>query len=204
MLLTELEPLARPYVKDCPKTLVHAEMRRAAREFCEQSHAWLETRYMGFGPGIREAAIGLDDGQSVVGIVSVTKQGETDPLDYTNYPDSLSKSAGDARAWSGRQSGRVTIGPIPTITTVFIIEVAVKPSLSGTEINDAVADAWGEGIADGAAYNLLMMEDSAWYSPDRAAFHKARFEKAITSARLKKSVGFKSQGSTRATGGNFI
>jgi hypothetical protein len=203
-LLNALEPLARPYIKNCPKALVLNEMRRAAREFCEKSQAWRSVAYIGFGATVATAAISLPAGQTLVGVVKMTKQGATKPLDYTQDPDSLSAVPGEPSAWSSKNIGTVQVGRVPTETLIYVTEIAVKPSLDGTELPDDVAEAWGEGIADGAVYNLLMMEGTEWYNPDRASFHKGRFDNKVTDARIKKATGFKSIGSSRATGQKFI
>ena len=203
-LLTAMEPLARPYIKDCPRVLVHAEMLRAAREFCEKTHAWRESRYVGFGANLNESTINAGEGNAFVATISARKKGETTKFGYVTNPDDMSLATGVPSLWSSKTISKLMISPVPIEQIILQVEIALKPALTGTEIPDEIAETWGEGIADGAVYNLLMMEDTEWYNPDRASFHKNRFDNLITDARIKKSTGFRSGGSTRASGHKFI
>ena len=200
--ISDLESLARPYIRDCPKLLVARELLRAARKFCQESQVWQETYHIGFAAGLSEGQINMKDGQAMQAIIDVRKMGGTESLIKTPSPRFLQTASGEPRAYAATTS-RLYIGPLPTDTYIAEALIAVKPSLSATTLPDDFLEDWGEAVAHGAVESLLNMPDTDWYDPKASMGHGNQFRNGITDARVRMSQGF-SNASPRASGGRFI
>jgi len=200
--ISDLEPLARPYIQDCPKLLVTRELLRAARTFFAKSQVWRETIHVGVGGGLNSGQINIEDGQAMIAIADVRKMGDTKSL--LKMPDkrNLPTCTGEPGVYTAT-TDTLYIGPIPTETYIAEVEVIVKPSLTATTLPDVTLEDWGEQIACGAVESLLNMPDAAWFNPQGSIGHGNRFRAGITEARIRVAQGF-SNASPRASGGKFI
>ena len=197
-----LEPLARPYIRDCPKILVTRELLRAARIFFQETHVWREVVHVGIVGGLNNGQINVEDGQALIAIIDVRKMGETKSLLKTPDKINLPSYTGEPGVYTATTS-TLYIGPIPEETYIAEVEIAVKPSLAATALPDVTLEDWGEQIACGAVESLLNMPDTAWYDPRGSVGHGNRFRTGINDARIRVMQGF-SNASPRASGGKFI
>ncbi len=201
--LSTLVELARPYVGDCPAVLIKREMLRFARKFCQKTHAWQESVYVGFGANQPDSSIGASKGNSVLSIIKVTKKDDTKELGVAPNPNLLPLTSGEPSVYSSSAPGKISIGPLPTATYIALVKVSVQPSLTGTTISEQIAESWGEEIAEGAVSSLMLMKDAKWYDPKQSSVHLNNFNGAVADARIRSATGY-SNTSQRARGGRFI
>jgi hypothetical protein len=200
--ISDLEPLARPYIQDCPKLLVTRELLRAARTFFAESQVWREIVFVGIGGGLNSGQLNIEDGQAMIAIADVRKMGDTKSLLKTPDKRNLPTYTGEPGVYTATTDA-LYIGPIPAETYIAEVEVIVKPSLNATTLPDVTLEDWGEQIACGAVESLLNMPDTTWFNPQASIGHGNRFRTGITEARIRVSQGF-SNASPRASGGKFI
>lgn len=190
--LDELLPIALPQANGCPAFMVTQMMRLAAVEFCERTRCWrhivtftaegpITTPIIPLTSAIWEIERAYADGRELVAVqhTDITRDSVTD-----GNPDYISQ----INPWS------LVIHPFPETGTVSMsVSLFLKPRSDGLVGLDAVnplrdemcvVPEWmmqqhGERLVDGALSRVLMMEGKPWYSPQRAAYHRAMFDKAL-------------------------
>lgn len=204
--LTLLHDLVRIDVPGCPDPLITNALRRSAEEFYARSlikrveldavttvsataeyaltlptgyvlakalHVWLDD--------LEITPIGMDDRD---GICS-TWRDETDEPDYFYLPD----------------PEHIGLFKTPDGAYTVVVEAALQPSYTATDIDDWVYQQFREGLAHGAKARLMEQPGKSW-SSEAAVYHNDMFEQAIDKAMDKANRGFaRSPKRTRAVFG---
>lgn len=156
-------------VPEAPRMTISDQVKRAARELCTDADAWVQTGY---------AVVGATTDYPQV----IANEGE--PLRVISLTD------GDrpVKASQYRQTSPKTIEffRVPE-NDLLTGEVACRPA-PGDEPPAELLERWGEQIADGARWRLLLMPQP-WRDPQLAAYYEQSFRSAKTDAKRLSRLG---------------
>lgn len=190
--LDGLLPIARPNANGCPSFLISQAARLAAVEFCEVTRCWRHLMSFDAAAPVLDQIIPLE--AVIWEIERASANGhELTAVQHTDVArDGV--TAGLPRYISQVNPWGIVVHPFPEAGPVPLeLSVFLKPrsdTLVGINNDNPMLDAlnvvpeWmmqqhGEKLADGALSRVLMMEGERWYSPERAAYHRALFDKAL-------------------------
>jgi hypothetical protein len=179
-----------PLVPGCPDVMALTYYKRALREFCEQTYAYqIDLDPIQIEGGIAQYDLDVDTGFEVTTIISAFIGYERiAPLaphqvrpTWASYPSRYVQ-------WDGTT---VTLYPTPVEDGVdpLALRVALTPLLSATDMDDGFADEYGEDIANGAAYRLMVMPKQPFTDLTGSLAYKAAFGRAISDARIEFNRG---------------
>lgn len=115
-------------------------------------------------------------------------------------PDMVKEAATYNRLFSSYQSApstpshylqkderTISVWPVPDkkYTNGLTLRVALKPTRTGSTIEDVVFQDYAEVIASGALYRLMASPGKAYTNPDLAVVHKSLFEQGVNTARAR-------------------
>lgn len=173
-------PLVLVHVPAAPDPLVEQALRLATRELCERARPWrawlacVET-----APGSGVYTITLPTDSQALRLEAVTVDGR--PLEVVPF----TWHERDWEAYPTQQQNGVTTDDLATmtvtgqsITGTVKAWVSLMPTLEAATAPDFLASRYREGIAAGAARNLLLTRGAPWYDPNAAVVPAAAFETA--------------------------
>lgn len=90
-----------------------------------------------------------------------------------------------------RNDTSFSLYPVPEVSEVAAVTVhaAMKPTRTATHFADILYNEWVEAIADGALYRLHASPSKPYTDMNAAAFRRARFERAVSDARIQVNSG---------------
>lgn len=191
--LSGLLPIVRPNANGCPDFLLSQAARLAAVEFCERTRCWRHIAKFDATTATEEHIIPLE--AVIWEIERASANGhELTAVQHTQVDRDKSIN-GQPRYISQVNPWGVLLHPFPEAGPVQVeMSVFLKPrsdTLIGLDGDDPLADTlnvvpeWmmqqhAEKLADGALSRVLMMEGEVWYNPERAAYHRALFDRGLT------------------------
>lgn len=190
--LDGLLPLAQPQANGCPAFIITQAARQAAVEFCERTRCWRhKMAFDAAGPLVPD----LIPLEAVIWeIEAASANGQ--PLSAVQHTDVAADgiTVGTPRYISQTNPWGVVIHPFPETGPVQIeMSVFLKPRsdhIVGLDPENPLLDSlnvvpeWmmqqhAERLVDGALSRVLMLEGEPWYSPQRAAYHREKFDAAL-------------------------
>jgi hypothetical protein len=207
-LFTDLLPHVVPECSGVPEPVAIHAIRNAARLFCDKSTAWrselLLSSVTSQGANVGEYALTTPAGSMLVSVLPTL---QVDGLDVCYKPlKTLNEESINWRTHIGRpyyfylvSSAVIRLTPFPTTVGVNNIRVylVLKPTLSGTTLDDYVFNDWGESIATIAKSQLMSMPNVEWFNPQLSAHYQALGDMAMTEALSKVVSGYMSGLSNR-------
>ena len=190
--LDGLLPIALPQANGCPGFWVTQMARFAAVEFCERTRCWRHLVSFDAPEAVNPHVIPVE--AAIWEIERASADGQ--PLTAVQHTDVAKDSitVGNPRYISQINPWAIVVHPFPETGPVRIdMSVFLKPRsdiVTGLDADKPLLDSlcvvpeWmmqqhGEKLADGALSRVLMMEGQPWYNPQRAAYHRALFDKAL-------------------------
>ena len=172
-------------VPDAPLMTVREQLKRMARELCQEADAWTVD-----GIVVVAAKSGYpqiltpEDGETLR--ISRLKDGDRTLSAHADYEQpTASKIVMLRKPKKDTLTGRL----------------ACRPSV-GADIPDMLLHDWADTIADGARWRLLMMPQS-WQNPELASYYQAQFRAGTTDAKRLASLGH-ARGGSRVKARRFI
>lgn len=175
---TSFYDLIAPDLPGCSFAAMDIALRQAAIAFCEQSLAWKYTH-----PDISVVAATatypfVPPTQAVVHAITYAEFDGT-AIDCktgeTNIPiDDWRNTTGTPEYVLGGAT-ELTLVPTPDVAGTLSLEVALKPSPTGTGIDDDIFNEYREAIIHGALARLMMSPKKPYSSPALAQFHDQKF-----------------------------
>ena len=206
--LEQFYPLILPAVLGCPTPVLDANLILAAREFCQKTSAlryWLDTVTADGTTNTFD-----HDLTSNQELVRVTRCLYTQDTDY-----GIMSQRDLPRDWETGDSGWLyqtlvqfdngqtyKMYPAPVAGDTFTLQIAVKPSIAATALDDDLYNKWAEALAHGTKQRLMIMPRQAWSDPTLSQYHGMEFNKALASAanedfKQRKNKGTKIHGQNR-------
>lgn len=179
-----------PLVPGCPDMTALAYYKRALREFCEETYLYqIDVDPIELQGGIATYDLDVDTGFEVATIISAfIGQWAIVPLAPHQVRPTWASIPRRYVQWDGTT---VTLYPTPSEDGVdpLVLRVALAPLLSATDMDDGFADEYGEVIAAGAAYRLMMMPKQPFTDLAGSLTYKAEFKSAIGNGRIEFNRG---------------
>lgn len=171
MEYTKLLPFVLPMVRNVPKASAVNALRDAAIEFCASTGVWQED----LDPVIILAGSTSGDMDAPTGavihrVVSVVGQ------------DGYALTTG---AYSTTRQ-TLTLIDAPKENITVNVRAVLKPSATGTKINDDIAEEFGSDIAHGAIARLKAQSGAEWFDAQGSAVSAEVFKSGV--AKAKKDI----------------
>lgn len=158
-------------VPDAPRATIRDMLSWASREFCTEADAWVtEEGPVIYGADSDYPMIVAPAGEAIR-IVSLTLNGRT-----VTQGEGFQQSSPTEVVFSQTPSQPVVNG-----------RLACRPKPGDLPANE-VLSRWGEPIADGARWRLLLLPQ-AWQNPELSSYYQRRFLAGITDARQQSRLG---------------
>lgn len=185
MTLNELVNQVVPDVPEAPLLIIRETLARMARELCTEADAWVQR------------------GEPVVVAAN------------TDYPQVVASQGEPLRIVSLTLHGRERVQgdgfqqPAPTViefdrrpeTSLLYGQLACRPA-PGDMPPEVVVSRWGEVIADGARWRLLLLPQP-WRNAELASYYQQRFLAGVANARQHSRLGH-ARGGARVKMRRFI
>lgn len=168
---SKLLPLVLPTVRNVPKAAAVNALRESAIEFCASTGVWQED----LDPVIILAGSTSGDMDAPTGavihrVVSVVGQ------------DGYALTTG---AYSTTRQ-TLTLIDAPKENITVNVRAVLKPSATGTKINDDIAEEFGSDIAHGAIARLKAQSGAEWFDAQGSAVSAEVFKSGV--AKAKKDI----------------
>lgn len=158
-------------VPDAPRATVADQIKRMARDLCDEADAWTQT-------GI---------------IVVAAKSGYPQLITAEGEPLRIVELKDNGRAMT---AGRDFVQPTPS--TVELLRTTTKDSLTGRlalrptlsdDVPDALITDWHNTLADGVLWRLFLMPQP-WRNPELASYHQRRWMSGLSDAKRRATHGY--------------
>lgn len=180
----------------CPQPLMLNAMQRAAQDFFTRSRAWhvqLDDLYV--TPKLRDIDVEHPTGARIVSMLNAEFGGNPLTVKTSRQLDDLvpewkSTAVGDPKYITQLSTELIRLAPHPETKGRLSIEAALAPTLTATSIPDELAAEYQTALEHGTSAILLAVPKKDWTDGNLAMYHSAQFEKAITDAFTRQSLGF--------------
>jgi len=170
-MLDELIDSVALEVPDAPRATMRDMLSWASREFCTEADAWVtEEGPVIYGADSDYPLIVAPTGEAIR-IVSLTMDG---------------RMVTQGEGFEQRSPTEIVFSQTPS-QAVISGRLACRPK-RGDFPADGVLSRWGEPIADGARWRLLLLPQS-WRDPELASYYQRRFLAGITDAKQQSRLG---------------
>jgi hypothetical protein len=92
---------------------------------------------------------------------------------------------GEPREYWVQADQSIRIFPTPEERTTLKVYAVLKPSRSGTGVEDWIYETWADTLVSGVVARLAMIPNKEWTDVAMATSQKATYERAITTARVR-------------------
>jgi hypothetical protein len=190
MKLETLLKYLLPLVPGCPDVTAMTYLRRAFAEFCDETLLYqLDLDPIQIEGGIAQYDLDVTTGYEVATIVSAfIGNWPIVPLAPHQVRPTWASAPRRYVQWDGET---VTLYPTPSEdgTDPLQLRVALRPTMAVTDLDDGFGDEYGEDIAHGAAYRLLMMPKQPFSDIASSLAYKAAFKSAVGNGRIEYNRG---------------
>jgi len=169
MTLDELINQVVVDVPDAPLMTISDQIKRAGRDFCTQADAWIQVGYAVAGATTDYPRVIANQGEPLRVIELFDGEKEVPASKYRQV------------------SPRVLEFSETPENDLLTGKVACRPSPHETPPAELL-ERWGETVADGARWRLLLMPQP-WRDPKLAAYYEQSFRSAITDAKRLSRLG---------------
>ena len=191
--LTDLIPLVRERVHNCPDPVIEQALRWAARDFSRETHIWTvnanftlnagssSLSYSFTSPGDTDIVawrmLLLDDGAIPITI-----------LDRPEWPRVRSDSTPKYAYFEDVNT--ITFDAEPAENISIRYEIAIMNARGSSVVNDTFMNSWGDALAAGARYKLLTQPDRYWSDLNAAQMDMSEYRQGIMNAKQHIHKGF--------------
>lgn len=205
--ISDITPLVRMFVPQCPEPAIEDAIRRAARIFCNET--WYVRRNVEFDTvdGVGEYTINDATDLEVIAIKAAQLTQSNDsiiPLQpvplgfaYPAYPTN--------QPYWYQFVPYNTMVVYPSANAAYTIRVTLiaQPTATADTLPDEIINKWDNGVAAGALAWLQNIPGQAWTNPGMAAQNERVFRSAISNAKAEVQRSYL-PGAMRARGRAFV
>lgn len=178
-------PLLSPYLPGCPDLTIKSYLGLTTADFFARTYLWrddIDAIYL--APNQIEYDLGAD--ALVEDVISVVYKGtKLDRSDIRLIPAERRDETGDPTTYWIQADNSIRVFPTPEERAKLTVTAVLKPSTTGTGVEDWIFETWATTINSGVIAQLAMINGKEWTNPDLAALHKGMYERAITNARIR-------------------
>lgn len=197
-------------IGNLPSPSVKAAVRRAAREFCDETHLWtLELARISIVADDKDYALTVPAAQygEIIFIddVKYKEDGEDDDTFITLDPISKMRENLDSDgSWQYHEADSpshyypqdddlttLVLYPIPTEASAsgLLVTVGLRPTLGALVVPDFIYNQHFTTITAGALQYLFGLKAMPWFDPNAAMAKRVEFRRAINSAKYRRLTG---------------
>lgn len=203
---------ALPELTGCPYPLIEAKVKEALQSFCEGTDA--------FNSGFRKNVLSTDptspNGQITIATPAALAEYEPSEIltlridgvsystkrrviteDLTNIDDIVGKRT---KFWYPATAASIIMYPFDPVAVQLSLQVAFKPLMTVTAIDDIFYQDWHTAIVRGAKGSLMAMAGKPWSNAQRASYCLGQFEAAKNSAIIAVYNNLDREGDRRTNG----
>jgi hypothetical protein len=180
--MTSFDALVMPWVAGVPAPMYQLQRISMIREFCLRTGALIGqlpdiTIYKGQSQYDLEGLVDLMD---VLTLKEIRFAANGTPLNESSYLMDVDRTTFTLQAaWDGAYTGEALI-PIVSFTVCRTAE----------RIEANFFDRWADGIAAGITSSILAIPKKSWTDPAAAAGFRAKFDQAVSNAKIAVSRNF--------------
>jgi hypothetical protein len=178
-------PLLSPHLSGCPNATLKEYLGIVASDFFARTYLWreqIDAIYV--SPNVTE--YDLDSDAVVEDVISVVYNEA--PLTRSDLrligAEKLSE-VGEPREYWVQADQSIRIFPTPEERTTLKVYAVLKPSRSGTGVEDWIYETWADTLVSGVVARLAMIPNKEWTDVAMATSQKVTYERAITNARIR-------------------
>jgi len=181
--LKDMRFLVQPNVKNCPSFMIDKALLLAARELMNISHIWhnsypISTAVDSPSYPLNIRAIYPD--ADFVRVMYVYRDSDPCPLSAISKAAVLRLGKGTPKAYNSDDGAYLRVGPVPdkvyNLDVICALKLRLADPAAELEFPDSVMAQAGEGIANGAAAQLMMQPGNTWTDTATAAVKQIEFE----------------------------
>lgn len=188
--LSDLIPLVRERVHNCPDPVIEDALKWAARDFSRFTHVWTSNSTLTLTAGTSTASITQPAGTDIVAWRMLMIDEDGQPIVILDRPE-----------WKRVRSDSLPrfahISPINTLAfdatpesnTVIRYEIALMPDSGSQIVDDQLVNQWGDVVAAGAKYRLMTQPDRFWADVNAAQIELMEYREGMMQAKSLKMYG---------------
>jgi hypothetical protein len=179
-------PLLAPHLPGCPDPSLRLYLASVAADFFARTYLWREQiSGITVAAGVVDYDLDPDTG-FVEDVISVVYGEHTlTRTDLRLVGTEKLTETGEPREFWIQADNSIRIFPIPEEGTTLKVYAVLKPSRSGTGVENWIYETWADTLVSGTIAQLAIIPGKEWSDIALAGMHKGLYEKAITNARIR-------------------
>jgi hypothetical protein len=178
-------PLITPHLPTCPSATLRTYLAEVAADFFARTYLWrdnIDAIYL----APNQVEYDLDADALVEDVIAVT-YGERvlDRTDSRLLPHNQLGEKGEPRMYWVHADNTIRVHPIPEERAQMKVSAVLKPSRTGTGVEDWIYETWADTIVDGTIAKLAAIPGKDWTDVAMAESRRAKYERSITTARIR-------------------
>ena len=178
-------PLITPHLPTCPSTTLRTYLADVAADFFARTYLWrdnIDAIYL----APNQVEYDLDADALVEDVIAVT-YGERvlDRTDARLLPHNELGQRGEPQMSWVHADNTIRVHPVPEERAQMKVSAVLKPSRTGTGVEDWIYETWADTIVDGALAKIAAIPGKDWTDVAMAESRRAKYERAITTARIR-------------------
>lgn len=196
-------PHILPHVLGASEPLVKQQLVRVAQEFCRRTLVVQEVSTVSLATGIGEYEVDVPSQTKLLRLQKVMVNNQPIrlvPTVHVTLPVALRGAVGSATPERGTPTcayfatatgSAFWVYPLPDAASADALTAvaAYSPTLSATQLSDALYDDWIDALAAGTIGRLLSIKGQPFYSPAESVPHKGQFEVEVSRAKREALTG---------------
>lgn len=178
-------PLLSPLLPGCPKETMRRYLAEAAADFFARTYLWRDTiDAVYLAPN--QIEYDLDSDAVVEDVISVTYKGQLlERTDLRLLPTERLGETGDPVAFWVQADSTIRVFPTPEARGTLTVQAVLKPSRSGTGVDNWIFETWAQVLVDGAVAKIAAIPGMDWSDNGLAAARQMSYERAVVNARVR-------------------
>lgn len=173
MIWSDLYQDILPHVPGCPEPLLDDAIRRAAVQFCRESHIWIEQiSNVYVFKNVTRYSLDIPEGSEVIALSNIETESGNGEIQWPSV----------------NVYGLMTFKSMTTNATLSVW-VVLMPSQDATGLPDRIGLHYREALIEGALAILQAIPGRDWSAPNFVQMHKMAFQQGIVDAKQRRHRG---------------
>ncbi|GED44084.1 phage adaptor protein [Cobetia marina] len=186
MDIAALTPDTAIHVVGCPEPTIWVELRRAARQFCQDTGIWKVPFQVFAVPGLDRYPIEPEGSATVsslvwIGLDGKRLEGRDSEVMMRNQDPNAERGRPTHYYWS--RADDMVLAPVPDSQYRLEGVMTLIPRRSAMDIPDWLGERWGEALVALAAAWLLTIPGQRWTDANFARAQMARYQQYVAQAK---------------------
>jgi hypothetical protein len=178
-------PLITPHLPTCPSATLRTYLAEVAADFFARTYLWrdnIDAIYL----APNQIEYDLDAEAVVEDVIAVTYGDRVlDRTDARLLPHNRLTETGEPQMYWVHADNTIRVHPVPDLRAKLTVSAVLKPSRTGTGVEDWIYETWADAIIDGTIAKIAMIPGKDWTDVAMAESRRAMYERAIVNARIR-------------------